>query len=166
MKVQIFITFATVAVFQLLAFSTTVQAQIANPYPQMTKQVAAPVPKLALIGAVGETKAGVAYHKIILTITNADKYDSEMFAVPAGTKLPPNPCGYAATRVVAAVYAEGGKHYASCMPVPRPGSLDRFSFLIEKGKTVPPFVFVVLTDRKTGAAYRSNLISPSTGLSK
>src|SRR5688572_26567585 len=124
MKFGMLITLAGAVVLQLFAFSTTAQAQIANPYPQMTKQVAAPLPKLALIGAVAETKAGVGYHKIILTITNAGKYDSQMFVLPTGTKLPPNPCGFTVTRVVAAVYAERGKHYATCMPVPRPGSLD------------------------------------------
>ena len=165
MKNRMLITFA-LGLTHLLALSTALQAQIANPYPLMTKQVAAPLPKLALMGAVGETRSGVQYNKVILTITNSDKYDSQMFVLPSGVKLPPNPCAGSRARIVAAVYAEAGKQYASCIPMPRPGSLSEFSFLIEKGKPVPPYVFAVLTDLKTGAAYRSNLISPSTGLTK
>lgn len=130
------------------------------------KQIPAALPKLALLGAVGDTKAGVPYHKIVLAITNWDKYPSEMFLVPVGRKLPPNTCREVKARVVISVYSNRGSAMAECISMPRPADLGRFTFQIQKGKSVPDFVYAVITDRHTGAVYRSNLVSPWTGATK
>ena len=149
-----------------LAAFVHVSAQIASPYPRLIKQVAAPLPKVALMGAAQTTKGKIQYHKIVLTITNRDKFDPQMFTLPDGVKLPTNPCAGSRTRVVAAVYDDRGNLYSKCMPVQGKVSLGKVSFLVEKGKAIPNFVYIVLTDLKTSGAYRSNLVSPSTGATK
>ena len=141
-------------------------AQVNGVQPEIARQVPAPLPRLALSGAVGETKGGVQYHRIVLMITNWEKYSSEMFLVPTGRKLPPNPCAEVTTRVVITVYSERGAPMAGCIPMPKPANLGTFSFLIQKGKPVPDFVYVVIHDRYTRGAYRSNLVSPSGGQTK
>jgi hypothetical protein len=133
---------------------------------EAVRQVPAPLPKLALNGAAAETMGRTHYHKVILTITNWDRYSSEMFAVPHGRKLPPNPCADARTRIVLSVYSERGALIANCIAMPKPADLGRFAFLIQKGKAVPEYVYAVITDRHTGAVYRSNLVSPSGGATK
>lgn len=141
-------------------------AQIENPYQLITKQIAAPVPRLALMGAESAMKGKVQYHKIVLAVTNRDKYDLQMFTLPDSVKLPPNPCRGAHTRMVAAIYDERGTAYTKCTPMPGRDSLGAINFLIQKGSAIPRFVYVVLTDLSTGGAYRSNLVSPSTGVTK
>ncbi len=124
-------------------------------------------PKLALLGAVAYKRDGKQYHKIILTVTNRDKLSPKMFELREGEKLPPNPCRLKEkTRVVLSVFGEDGKQIASCLKIASPQSLEEPSFLVEKGKTVPEYIYIVLTDLKTGASYKSNLVSPFGGETK
>jgi hypothetical protein len=124
-------------------------------------------PKLALKGAVAYEQDGKQYHKIILTITNRDKISPKMFELGEGEKLPPNPCREKGRiRVVLSVYGENGKQIASCMKIASAQSLEAPAFLIEKGKTVSEYVYIVLTDLKTGASVKSNLVSPFGGETK
>ena len=146
-----------------MTFACSAVAQIANPY-QIERQVAAPVPKLALLGAETGVQDGAKYSKIIFSVQNREKYDPQMFV--AGPNLPPNPCKAAGTRIVAAIYSESGFAQTSCIPIRSQGALASFSYLTLHGKPVPKYVYAVLTDRQTGAAYRSNVISPWTGLGK
>ena len=133
---------------------------------ESVRQVPAPLPKVALNGAVGENVSGIQYHRVFLLITNWDRYSSEMFITPIGRKLPPNPCAEAKTRIVLAVYSDRGALLSGCIPMPKPADLGKFSFLLSKGRTVPDFVYAVIHDRHTGAAYRSNLVSPWNGSTK
>jgi hypothetical protein len=124
-------------------------------------------PKLALQGAVAYERDGKQYHKIILTVTNRDKISSKMFELGANEKLPPNPCREKGrTRIALSVFGEDGKQIASCLKVASAQALEAPSFLIEKGKTVPEYVYIVLTDLKTGSTYKSNLVSPFGGETK
>ena len=148
------------------ALSREADAQTNGMTAETIRQVPAPLPKLALGGAVAETKGGVQYHRIVLTITNWERYSSEMFLIPVGRRLPPNPCADVKTRVVVAVYAERGGLVSGCIAMPAPSDLGKIRFLIQKGKSVPDFVYIVMHDRHTGAAYRSNLVSPSSGQTK
>jgi hypothetical protein len=141
-------------------------AQIMDMQPEKIKQVPAPLPKLALKGAVGETKGGVEYHKIVLAITNWEKYNPGMFVLPIGRKLPPNPCGDVKSRIAAVVYSERGAPLSGCLPMHQPADLGTFSFLMRKGTSVPQFVYAVMRDQYTGAVYRSNLVSPWSGATK
>jgi len=150
----------------ILCLAGSAQAQIANPYPPLSRQVAAPIPKLALLGAVGVTKGRTQYHKVTLTVTNRDKFSQQMFDIPEISKLPPNPCAASKTRIVAAVYSDLGKPLSKCSPISARDSLGEIAFLILKGSAIPNYVYLVLSDLQTGAAYRSNLVSPSTGATK
>jgi hypothetical protein len=130
------------------------------------RQVPAPLPKLALNGSSNETKAGVSFRKYAMAITNRERYPSEMFHVPPGGRFPTNPCPKVSSRIVMSVYSERGDLITGCIGVPEPARLGSFTFLIQKGTQVPEFVYAVVTDRLTGAAYRSNLVSPSTGATR
>ena len=130
------------------------------------KQVAAPLPKLALLGAEPFTRSGKKYHRIVMTVTNWDKYSASMFEVGSAPLLPPNPCANPKVRITAAIYGENGALLTKCMYFSSASAMQSFSFSIEKGATVPKFVYLVLTDAKTGGAYRSNQVSPWTGLGK
>ena len=158
-------SFAFVAVLQVLAVATPSTAQIANPYPQIVKQVPAPLPRVALNGAIGETRNGLQYHKIILMITNWEKFPPQIFVHPIGMILPPNSCGES-TRVVMTIKSEPGTPVTGCIHIAKPADLGKFAFVVQKGKPVPQFVYVVVTDLHTGAAYRSNLVSPWSGATK
>lgn len=150
----------------LVSVSARADAQTAGGQAEMIRQVPGPLPKLALNGATGETKGGIQYHRITLMITNWDKFSSEMFLHPTGRKLPPNPCAEVKTRIVIAVYSERGALLAGCLAMPKAPDLGKFSFLSQKGKSVPDFVYAVVLDRYTGAAYRSNMVSPWSGSTK
>lgn len=160
----------SILVLTVMAFSTKLSgeanAQTSGSDAEVIRQVPAPLPKLALNGAVGETRGGVQYHRIILAITNWERYSFEMFFLPSGRKLPPSPCSEVKTRVLVAVYAGRGTLISGCIPMPKPADLGKISFLIQKGKSIPDFVYIVIHDRHTGAAYRSNLVSPYSGVTK
>ena len=145
-----------VLVTTLVMFAAHAAAQTAAPY-QPERQVAAPAPKLAFVGAETISRTGKEYSKIIFTIQNRDKFDVKMFedVLP----LPPNPCGSAGTRIVAAIYSQTGVGQASCIPIRSRDSLGAISLLIGRDKDVPQRLYVVLTDRLTQAAYRSNSLS-------
>jgi hypothetical protein len=145
-----------------LFFANIVNGQIMEQQNNIIVQ-----PKLALKGAVAHSEGNKQFHKIILTVTNKDKFPSKMFELTESEKLPPNPCSEKLqVRNVLAVYTEEGKLIAGCMPLNSIHALDAQSFLIEKGTSIPAYVYVVITDLKTGANYKSNLISPFTGDTK
>lgn len=124
-------------------------------------------PKVVLNGAVGYERDGKQYHKIILIVTNRDKFPAKMFELGEGEKLPPNPCrDKVKTRIIMSIFGEDGKQIATCLAIASAQALERPSFLIEKGKIVPEFVYLVLTDLMTGATNKSNLVSPFGGETK
>jgi hypothetical protein len=150
------------AIFAVLFFAGSTYGQVLG----TSKQVAAPLPKLALLGAESYTRSGKKYHRIVMSVTNWDKYSARMFEIAPAPVLPPNPCANRKVRITAAVFSETGAPMTKCMSFSSPGSMQSFSFLVEKGAVIPKFVYLVLTDAQTGGAYRSNLISPWTGLGK
>lgn len=155
--------------FKSIAMVIVLLIFAANSYSQavtLEKQVAAPLPKLALLGAESYVRGGKKYHKVILTVTNRALYSSAMFDVAGLPVLPPGPCVNGNARIFATVYGDTGQSLTKCMYFTSPGSMQSFSFLIENGKAIPKFVYLVLTDRKTGGAYRSNSVSPWTGQTK
>ncbi|HKP68393.1 MAG TPA: hypothetical protein VJV05_03850 [Pyrinomonadaceae bacterium] len=132
---------------------------------QSIRQLPAPVPKLILNSGATEIQ-GRRQQRIALTITNWEKYPAEMFAPSAELKLPPNPCSGATSRIVISIYSHRGDPLVGCILASRPESLRSFTFAIQRGKPMPDFVYVVIHDRYTGAAYRSNLVSPATGATR
>lgn len=146
--------------------AATTNAQTAGAQAEAPKQVPARLPRLALMGAVGETKSGVQYHKIILAITNWEKYRPDMFALPTGNRPQGGSCGDIKSRIAVVVYSERGAPMSGCIPMSQPIDLRTFSFLIKKGSSVPQFIYAVMNDKSTGAVYRSNLVSPFGGATK
>lgn len=126
------------------------------------------IPKLRLRGAepfhIGGTDPK-DLHKIIFTFANWDKFPAKWFQPAADSpKLPPNPCRQLPTdaRMFLILRSEDGK-LARCTPLT---SKEDFYFLLEKDKPIPEFVYVEVTDRTNGMKFKSNLISPSSGLIK
>ena len=150
----------------ILIGASAAGAQITTPDLTDIKTLKVIQPKLALLGAEKAVINGKEYHKIVLTVTNRDKFSPKMFELPSGVQLPPNPCGNLKVRVVMEVYGNDGRSYRKCLAVRAPEYLKSPSFFIETGKPIPDFVYIVLTDMQTGVVYKSNLISPSTGASK
>lgn len=162
-RTKFIITTSIIALLQLAVLATSSYAQDPVLSPAIVKQASAPKLKVVLMGAVAETKGTTQYHKIILQVTNRSSLSRDLFTLPPLIQLPPNPCKRAQTRLVAAVYDELGSVLASCMAIGSRDDLAGLSFLIEKGKTIPKFVYVVLTDRKTGSVLKSNPVSPLDG---
>lgn len=160
-------TFSVITIMTgLLVFATSSYAQDPDLRAVMGKQASALKLKVVLMGAVAETKGTTQYHKIILQVTNRSFLSRDLFITPQPVLLPPNPCKRAQKRLVAAVYDELGPVLSSCVAIGSRDDLGGLSFLIEKGKTIPRFVYVVLTDLKTGSALKSNLVSPLDGSTK
>jgi len=150
----------------VIGFTISAHSQIKDPNLTDIKTLKLLEPELALLGAEKVVTNGREYHKIVLTVTNRDKFDPKMFQLPTGAQLPPNPCGNPKVRIILDVYGTDRRSYRKCVAVRAPESLKSPSFLIETGKPIPDFVYIVLTDMQTGVVYKSNLISPSTGASK
>ncbi len=150
----------------LLVFATSLYAQDPDLRAAIVKQASAPKLKVVLMGAVAETKGTTQYHKIVLQVTNRSSLSRDLFITPQPALLPPNPCKGTRARLVAAVYDGRGPVLSSCTAIASRDDLGGLSFLIEKGKTIPKFVYVVLTDLKTGSAFKSNLVSPLDGSTK
>jgi hypothetical protein len=126
------------------------------------------VPKLRLRGAEAYHVGGSVpkdFHKVIFTFLNWDKIPAQWFQpAPDSPVLPPNPCRqqYTPTRMFLILHSEDGK-LKQCRSLT---SKEDFYFLLEKGKPIPEFVYVEVTDRTNGLKFKSNLVSPSSGLTK
>jgi len=126
------------------------------------------VPKLRLRGAEPFHIGGSVpkdFHKIIFTFSNWDKFPAKWFEpVPDSTKLPPIPCRQlpTKTRVFLILRSEDG-NLSRCTPM---NAKEDFYFLLEKDKPIPEFVYVEVTDRTNGLKFKSNLVSPSSGVVK
>lgn len=166
MKTTFIVTTSMIAILQLLVFATSSYAQPTDLGLDKVKKASGVPPKVVLMGAVAETKGTTQYHKIVLQVTNRSSLSRDMFILTPPTQLPPNPCKRSRTRLVAAVYDELGPVLSSCMAIRSRDDLGELSFLIEKGKTIPKFVYVLLTDLKTAASYKSNFVSPLDGSTK
>ena len=155
------------ALFFALVAGISIDARAQAPVEQQTfKQIPAPLPKIAVINSAAGSGARGQYHKVDLSITNWDRYPGEMFVLPSGQKLPPNPCANVRSRIVIAVYSDRGSLLSNCIAISHSTDLGKFTVLIAKGKPLPDFLYAVINDRLTGAAYRSNLLSPQTGQTK
>ena len=129
------------------------------------RQVPAPLPKLVLSSS--SVTVGVASsQKIWLTISNWDRYSTDMFELPSGARISAHPCPDARSRVVISVYGQKGDLLSGCILARRREALGRIPVPLQKGKLTGEFVYIVINDRYTGAAYRSNMVSPHTGATR
>ena len=155
-----------IALGVILIGAAVTQSQIPDATPAKIRTLTLFQPKLALLGAEQVTTNGKDYHKIVLTVTNRDNLEAKAFELAADVQLPPNPCGDLKVRFVMQVYGSDRRSYRKCIAVRTAAYLKSPFFLIETGKPLPEFVYIVLTDLQTGVSFKSNLVSPSTGLIK
>lgn len=152
-------------------FSVSGNAQVKDPRPTRIGPATSVAQsrlelKLALKGSEPFKKDGKQFHKIVLTITNRDRLNVNMFVNDPPVQLPPSPCHELRLPVEISIFTEDNQPLLTCQGARTVAELDRFSFLIEKGKPMPEFVFATVTNRKSGEIYRSNLLSPKTGHTK
>ncbi len=156
----------SIALCGILIGASTAQAQITNPNPAKINQIAVVLPKVVLKQAFTTTIGGKQYSKMVLTVTNRNKLDPKMFELADNVELPPDPCGILKMRVVISLFGMDGKQLKGCGAVRIPHSLSGYEFTVEKSEPIPQYVYIVLTDRKTGFTYKSNLVSPWNGKTK
>ncbi|HUR99570.1 MAG TPA: hypothetical protein VMZ26_16005 [Pyrinomonadaceae bacterium] len=164
-KTNLIITIATIMLLQL-GFAGGSNAQLPDLSSGAIKPGPKFVPKVVLMGATSATKGTTQYHDIILQVTNRDVINGNLFTLPGFAGLPPNPCKKSRTRIVLGIYTDWGVALDSCRSIGAPEQLREVPLLIEKGKPIPRFVYLVLTDLKTGTQYKSNYVSPSDGTTK
>jgi hypothetical protein len=116
------------------------------------------VPQLAFDKTLRETINGIDNFRVYLSVANAAKISPSMLYVPAGRKLPPNPCNSSA-RYVGSIYDDKGALKASCLSFPTKESFGAFSFLI-KEKYLPRSIYLSLLDQVSGKVSRSKAVSP------
>lgn len=126
------------------------------------------VPDLRLRGSESvEVNAVVpkSYHKVTFLLQNWGKFPAEMLQPTAEPpSLPPNPCRQmkTSTRLFAILHSKAGETLGCTSLKPN----EDFYFLLEKGKTIPNFVYVDVVDRSNGNSYKSSPVSPLSGATK
>lgn len=135
--------------------------QVVLPKPTATPTEIKPIPLilvkpvLAFIGTNDFTKDGTNYRTYKYDLTNKADYPSVLFT-PAPT-LPPCGSNKNASRAWIDVFAAGSNKrlYGFCA-LDGNQDLGKLSFTLPVGAPLPYAVYVILTDRKTGAAVTSN----------
>lgn len=117
--------------------------------------VSLPNPVLVLIGAEYYEAGGKEWTRYRYQVHNSADYPNELFA--AAPELPPCGRNTKASRTWLDFYDSSGKRlYGFCALADR-DDLGKIWFALERGVTPPSWVYIEMTDRKTGTKYRSNL---------
>jgi len=135
-----------IASVQLLLFTTggvaRAQRPLPNPVPMFTGQ--------QVFVAGGKQMIRYRY-----TVINADTYPSELFA--AAPELPPCGTNTKASRTWVDIFDQSGKRLNGFCAFEKPGDLNKLWFALESGVIPPSWVYIEMTDRKTGTKYKSEL---------
>jgi hypothetical protein len=116
---------------------------------------ALPNPALQLVTVERYTSGGGEWVRHSYQVLNRASYPSELFA--AAPELPPCGLNKNASRTWIDVYSVDGKRLYGFCAISKPDELDHIWFSTELGVAPPPSIYIVITDRKTGAKYQSNV---------
>ena len=131
-----------------------------TPTPTPTITTSIPIPKLVLSGTESYTAGGKQWVRYRLSIENWATFPAELFE-PA-PDLPPCGLNQNASRTWVEIYdAKGDKYIYGFCALSSPKALTSIWFAVEQGISPPNAVYVLLKDRRHGATYRSNEVSPS-----
>lgn len=114
-----------------------------------------PKPVLRLIGTEPYSAGGKNWVRYKFEIYNRDQYPAEMFA--AAPHLPPCGANTSSSRSWLDFFAQDGKRLYGFCALGTPENLGKIWFAVEEGQTPPSWIYIEITDRQTGAKYRSNL---------
>jgi hypothetical protein len=114
-----------------------------------------PNPQLYMTGSEVFEQGAKTFIRYRYDVFNKDHYSAAMFA--ASPALPPCGLNANASRTWVDVFDSKGKRLNRFCAFGNPNDLGTIWFALEEGVVPPSYVFIVLTDRKTSAQYKSNL---------
>jgi len=114
-----------------------------------------PNPVLYFLGAESVETGGKQFTRYNFDVLNKDQYPDELFA--ASPDLPPCGKNTKAARTWVDIYEQNGKRLNGFCALAKSADLNKLWFSLEAGQVPPSWVYIELTDRKTGTKYKSNL---------
>ena len=114
-----------------------------------------PNPVLYMTGDEYYSAGGKNWVRHRYAVLNHTAYPAALFA-PA-PDLPPCGANANSARAWVDIFDSRGKRLYGFCALGSPGDLDKIWFATEEGAVPPSWIYIEITDRKTGAKYRSNL---------
>ena len=124
----------------------------------MSGVAAAPVlpnPVLYFLGQEFVEIGGKQFARYHFDVLNKDQYPDELFA--ASPNLPPCGNNTKAARMWVDIYEQNGKRLNGFCALSKSADLSKIWFSMETGVVPPSWIYIEMTDRKTGTKYKSNL---------
>ncbi|MEM7578389.1 MAG: hypothetical protein AAF316_00810 [Cyanobacteria bacterium P01_A01_bin.80] len=116
-----------------------------------------PSPRLRFVGKETYTVRGKQFYRYNLAVKNWKAYPAKLFK--SAPELPPCGLNNNSSRTWVDIYnAQTNQRLYGFCALSSPKNLTSLWFAVEKGKTPPKAVYIVLKDRKTGKKYRSNRV--------
>jgi hypothetical protein len=114
-----------------------------------------PNPVLAFMGQEYFEANGKQWTRYAYKVTNLEEYPNELFA--SAPELPPCGQNTRSSRTWVDFYEQNGKRlYGFCALGNRQG-LAGLWFVLERDVVPPSWIYIEMSDRKTGTKYKSNL---------
>lgn len=133
----------------VIAFALVLTMQTAAAAPAL------PNPVLYFLGQEVFTTGGKQFIRYSFDVANKELYPDELFT--ASPDLPPCGSNTKAARTWVDFYDQSGKRLNGFCALGKSGDLNKIWFALETSQLPPSWVYIELTDRKTGTKYKSNL---------
>ena len=114
-----------------------------------------PNPVLTFMGSEEFEGGGKQFIRYYFDVFNKSDYPADLFA--SSPDLPPCGSNTKAARTWVDVYDITGKRLNGFCALGKPSDLNKIWFAAESGVVPPSWIYIELTDRKTGTKYKSNL---------
>jgi hypothetical protein len=114
-----------------------------------------PNPVLAFMGQEYYETNGKQWTRYKYRVTNAQEYPNELFA--AAPELPPCGRNTNSSRTWVDIYESSGKRLNGFCALGNRDGLGQLWFALERDTVPPSWIYIEMTDRKTGTKYKSNL---------
>jgi hypothetical protein len=133
----------------VIAFALVLTMQTAAAAPEL------PNPVLYFLGQEIFATGGKQFIRYSFDVANKELYPDELFA--ASPSLPPCGNNTKAARTWVDFYDQNGKRLNGFCALGKSADLNKIWFALETSQLPPSWVYIELTDRKTGTKYKSNL---------
>jgi hypothetical protein len=159
--------FLTTIISIMLCGSVFAQKDLKNPQGGVSAPPY-PFPVIAFKGAESYAVGGQKWMRYKIRVTNYKGYPEYMWL--ANPELPPCGANKNSSRTWVDIYAAqsnnpnipGSKIFGFCT-LKSSQDLDDLWFSVKAGQQPPPYVYIVIKERKVGANYKSNLINLQAG---
>ena len=118
-----------------------------------------PNPVLVFIGQQPFERGGKEFIRYRFSVHNRTDFPDELFA--AAPELPPCGTNKNSSRTWLDIFDQRGKRLNGFCALSKHDDLDGIWFALEKDVVPPSWVYIELSDRKTGTKYTSNLAETS-----